>query len=291
MVDTHGNTLTFTHDADGQLTKLVDARGRTTLTLGWANKQLVWMQDISGRGVKLTHNGTGQLTSIKDGAGFSSATGTFSGLVKNFGFTYTTEPVNKNAKLLSVTDPRGNTTDVAYFSATEDSKHTWWVKKLTDRRDHDTTYAYSDPDGNDGEDVAAVVTDVNGSTPSVTSYRVDGFGRTESILDAKAYVEDPTKPTAVVWDQDHNVIKMTDPRGSVSTWEFDDVTGYPTLQKDAEAFAAGTAGTTMTYQQLAARARTPDRPRLRDQAARPGRPAGSEAQRSPTARRRATCSR
>lgn len=251
VVDTHANTLTFTHDADGQLTKIVDARGRTTLTLGWANKHLVWMQDISGRGVKLTHNGTGQLTSIKDGAGFASATGTFTGLVKTFGFTYTTEPVNKNAKLLSVTDPRGNTTDVAYFSATEDPQHTWWVKKVTDRRDHDTTFAYSDPDGNDGEDVSAVVTDVNGSTPSVTSYRVDGFGRTESILDAKAFVEAPGKPTAMLWDQDHNVIKLTDPLGSVSTWEFDDVTGYPTLQKDAEAFAAGTAGTTMTYRQLA----------------------------------------
>ena len=250
VVDTHNNTLTFTHDSDGQLTKLVDARGRTTLTLGWANKHLVWMQDISGRGIKLTHNGTGQLTSLKDGAGFNSATGTFTGLVKNFGFTYTTEPVNKNAKLLSVTDPRGNTTDVTYFEATEDSKHTWWVKKLTDRRDHDTTFAYSDPDGTDGEDAAAVVTDVNGSTPSVTSYRVDGFGRTESILDAKAFVEDPTKPTTLLWDEDHNVIKMTDPRGSVSSSEFDDITGYPTLQKDAEAFAAGTAGITMVYEQL-----------------------------------------
>lgn len=260
VVDSHNNTLAFVHDADGQLTEVTDARGRVTLTLGWAKKRLAWMRDISGRGVQLTYSSTGQLISIKDGGGFDSATGTFSGLAKTFSFTYTTEPVNKNSKLASITDPRGNTTTVSYFSATEQPNYLLWAKRFVDRRGHGTTFAYSDPDASDGDDVLADVTDENGATPSITTYRMDGFGRTEMIRDANvnaAGAAQAHRMTNLLWDGDHNVIKMTAPSGAVSTWDFDDATGYPLEQRDAEAVANGTPPTKMAYDQLE---QTPGRP-------------------------------
>jgi RHS repeat-associated protein len=253
VVDTHANSLMFTHDADGQLTRIADSRNRTTLTLGWTAKRVSWMRELSGRGIRLTYNSTGQLVGIQDGGGFDPATGAFSGPVKTFGFAYTTEPVNKNAKLTTVTDPRGNATAVTYYSATEQPQRTWWVNRLTDRRGNETTFAYADPDGSAGLDVVADVTDANGTTPSVTTYRVDGFGRTTSIRDANvnaAAPEHATKVTHLLWDGDHNVIKMTAPNGTISTWDFDDATGYPLEQRDAEAVANATPPTTMTYRRL-----------------------------------------
>ncbi|MFC7362574.1 RHS repeat-associated core domain-containing protein [Nocardioides astragali] len=249
-VDTHGNMMRFTHDQYGQLSSLADSRNRTTLVLNWVQKRLVGLRDLSGRGIQLGYNGTGQVISIRDGGNFDLSAGTFSGPVKTFGFSYTTEPVNKNAKLLSVTDPRGSTTDVAYFDATEEPKRHWWVKQIEDRRDHTTGFIYSDPDGNLGEDVEVMVFDDNGSATSATTYLVDGFGRTERIRDANAFHGSPNEVTSLLWDGDHNVIKMTDPLGAVSEWEFDDATGYPTLQRDPEAFASGTPGTQMSYHQL-----------------------------------------
>ena len=55
VVDLNDNTMTFTHDADGRLISVRDAKGRTTLTLGWEPKRgsntgrLQWLRDISGR--------------------------------------------------------------------------------------------------------------------------------------------------------------------------------------------------------------------------------------------------
>ncbi len=164
VVDVNSNTMTFTHDGDGQLIAVADAAGRTTLTLGWSGRHLRWMRDLSGRGIKLTYTATDQLLTLEDGGSFTSATQTFgSGApVKKFTFGYTTEPVNKNSKLNAVTDPRGSTSSVVYYTATETPTYKLWPKRFTDRRGQGTTFTYSDPDGSAAKDMVTEVTDENG---------------------------------------------------------------------------------------------------------------------------------
>ena len=54
--------------------------------------------------------------------------------------------------------------------------------------------------------------------------------------------------TQLGWDDQHNVTRLTEANGAVSTWTYDALTGYPTEIKDATAVKNGTAGTTLTYQ-------------------------------------------
>lgn len=69
---------------------------------------------------------------------------------------------NKNVKLVAVTDPRGNTTDLAYYDLPEDDpKFHWWAKRVTDRVDAPTSVEYEDPDGPQGSQIRANVTDAN----------------------------------------------------------------------------------------------------------------------------------
>ncbi|HXH80276.1 AHH domain-containing protein [Nocardioides sp.] len=268
VVDINGNTMRFTHDADGRLISLIDAKGQVTLTLGWDAKRgsktgrLQWIRDISGRGIVFSYTDTLELKGIQDGGGFNSTTGLFAGKVRSFGFGYATEPVNKHARLVTVTDPRANISTIAYWAANDDpsqsAHHQGWVKQLTDRNGQHTTFAYSDPDGNDGNDVAAEVTDLNGTAGStgavVTSYRMDGFGRTTMIRHANANAgvggADTSTVTRLAWDADNNVHRLTAPNGAVSTWEYDPITGYPKVVRSPEAVKNGTDGTVLTYAQL-----------------------------------------
>lgn len=252
VVDRNGNTLSFTYDADGRLTSVQDASGRTTLTLGYDADGLVWIRDISGRALKFHYTPTHQLSMLEDGGDFDPATGEFGAdaEVKAFDLTYTASSVNDNAKLDSVTDPLDHTSTIAYFTSTENSTYAGWPKTFTDRRSNVTEFAYSDPDASDAKDLVADVTDVNGSSPSRTTYRMDGFGRTSSIKDANANAAGSPDLTRLGWDRDHNVIRLTEQNGAVSTWKYDPDTGYPLEIHDAEAFEHDRAGTVLEYEKL-----------------------------------------
>jgi RHS repeat-associated protein len=54
----------------------------------------------------------------------------------------------------------------------------------------------------------------------------------------------------LAWDRDHNVIRLQEPNGAVSTWEYDPVTGYPLKVRDAMAVKNGLAGAVLTYETL-----------------------------------------
>lgn len=252
VVDRNGNTLAFAHDGEGNLVAITDASGRTTLTLGWSGRHLRWVRDISGRGLRFTYTDSDQLATLEDGGGFDSVAQTYaSGApVKKFTFAYTAEPVNKNAKLSAVTDPRGATSGLVYYAPTETPTYALWPKRFTDRGGFGTRFAYTDPDGSAALDLVAEVTDENGTTPSVTTYRMDGFGRTTSIRDANANAAGSAASTKLGWDADHNVIRLEEPNGAVSTWVFDQQTGYPLRVRDAEAVRTNGAATVLTYARL-----------------------------------------
>jgi RHS repeat-associated protein len=268
-VDKNGNTMTFTYEerkSNNKPTKflryITDAAGRKTLTVDYYAKgdaysyidDTTWTRvsatnltnpkiidhvsqvtDISGRKMTFTYTDKGLLGELVDGAGSTN------GAPKTFKFAYDMTQGNKNVKLVKVTDPRGNATNLTYnYPQTgDDPQFHWTTKSYTDRLGFPTAFAYTDPDGPQGQTINATVTDAENHA---TAYVMDGYGRPTQTTDAKNQV------TKLGWDNDHNVIRMEEANNSVSTWTYDAKTGYPTEIKDAEAVKNGTAGTVLTYQ-------------------------------------------
>ncbi|MEV1154938.1 DNRLRE domain-containing protein [Micromonospora chokoriensis] len=269
-VDKNGNTMTFTYEerkSNNKPTKflryITDAAGRKTLTIDYYAKgqsfdyinDTTWARvsgatnltnpkiidhisqitDISGRKMTFTYTDKGLLGELIDGAGSTN------GGPKTFKFAYDMTQGNKNVKLVKVTDPRGNATELQYFSpsAGDDPTWHWRTKHYTDRNDkaYLTQFAYVDPDATNT--IRTTVTDAENHS---TVYLQDGYGRPIETTNAKNEV------TKLEWDGDHNVTKLTEDNNAVSTWAYDAKTGYPTEIRDAEAVKNGTPGTVLTYQ-------------------------------------------
>jgi RHS repeat-associated protein len=188
--------------------------------------------DISGRTLTFTYTDKGLLGELVDGAGSAQP--------KVFEFAYDMTQGNKNVKLVRVTDPRGNDTGLDYYSRPEDDpQFKWRLKTITDRLGNATQFAYTDPDGPQGNTMSTVVTDAENHA---TTHLLDGFGRPVQATDAK------NQTTTLDWDSDHNVVRLEEETGAISTWVYDHITGYPTQIRDAEAVANDTPATTLAYQ-------------------------------------------
>ncbi|MCK2216365.1 DNRLRE domain-containing protein [Actinomadura sp. ATCC 31491] len=265
IVDKNGNTMSFTYErrrSNNKPTKflqyITDATGRKTLSLSYYKKgqnytyidDTTWqpvddtkltnphiidnvesITDIAGRKVTFDYTDKGLMARMIDGAGDEQA--------KTFRFRYDATQGNKNVKLVSVKDPRGNDTDLKYYEAPVDPKDLWKIETLTDRLDGVTKFDYVDPDGPQGGVINATVTD---PLQHPTKYVLDAYGRPESITNAK------NETTSLQWDPDHNVVKLTEANQAYATWAFDQKTGYPLELKDAEANKNGTTPTTLVYQ-------------------------------------------
>ncbi|MGW4799070.1 golvesin C-terminal-like domain-containing protein, partial [Nonomuraea sp. NPDC004297] len=265
IVDKNGNSMSFTYErrhSNNKPTKflqyITDAAGRRTLTFDYHVKgqdytyidDETWqpvadtkltnphiidtvesITDIAGRKVTFAYTDKGLMARMIDGAGDDEA--------KTFGFRYDATQGNKNVKLVAITDPRGNDTDLKYYEAPVDPKNLWKIETLTDRLDGVTRFDYVDPDGPQGGVINATVTD---PLTHQTKYVLDAYGRPESITNAK------NETTRLEWDPDHNVTKLTEANQAYATWTFDQKTGYPLEMKDAEANKNGTNPTTLAYQ-------------------------------------------
>ncbi|MFJ8582046.1 DNRLRE domain-containing protein [Micromonospora sp. NPDC093277] len=269
IVDNNGNEMLFTYEerkSNNAPTKflkyITDPTGRKTLTIDyyvkgqdydyiddttWTRKSatkltnpkiidhISQITDISGRKLTLTYTDKGLLGELVDGAGSTN------GAPKTFKFAYDMTQGNKNVKLVKTTDPRGNATNLVYnYPKTgDDPKFHWTTKSYTDRLDQLTQFDYVDPDGPQGSNINATVTDAENHA---TQYLLDGYGRAYQTTNAK------NETTKLGWDDDHNVIRLEEANGAVSTWAYDPKTGYPTLVRDAEAVRNGWPGTVLTYQ-------------------------------------------
>lgn len=264
VVDRNGNTQTFTHEERRSQNKPVkflqyvtDPAGRQTLTLEYYQKgedyqfvddsgqlvsdtnltnphiidQLRSVTDVDGRRIELFYTDKGLMARLVDGAGTPKA--------KTFRYAYDALQGNRNVKLVGVTDPRGNTTDLSYYDPPPEPKFHWWAESITARDGGTTGFAYVDPDGQAGSVIETTVTDPE-TNPMV--YVTDGFGRPTSVTDALA------QTTSLAWDADNNVVELTEANGAVTSWTYDQDTGYPLTITDPEANANGTPATVLTYQ-------------------------------------------
>ncbi|MFI6500342.1 DNRLRE domain-containing protein [Nonomuraea typhae] len=262
VVDKNGNTMTFTYERRlkcfNKTTKflqhITDAAGRRTLSIEYYKKgqdytyidhdgrevsgrrltnphildNVQSITDLAGRKVTFVYTVKGLMAKMVDGAGDAKA--------KTFAFDYDSDWSHRNAKLVAVKDPRGNTTSFTY-----NRTHALdWCKlrlaSIKDRLGGITELGYAG--GPRARTVRATVTDPlrNG-----TVYVLDEYGRPEQIVNAKR------EATTLTWDGDHNVVKLTEANGAFATWKFDAKTGFPLELRDAEANHHGTPPTTLAY--------------------------------------------
>ncbi|UYQ60705.1 DNRLRE domain-containing protein [Streptomyces peucetius] len=256
-VDKNGNTQTFTYEerkSNNKPTKflkyITDPAGRQSLTVDYYNKRdasyeyiddtgakvtgsnltnskiydhVKSMTDISGRKIAFYYTEKGLLGQFTDGVG--------SGQPKDFTFTYDATQGNKNVKLVKATDPRGNGTSLAYYYPKEgdDPKYHWWTQTITDRLQGATGFTYA-ANATNPKFTDTKVTDAENHA---TDYVTDDFGRPVQTTNAKS------QTSKMSWDADNNVTYLEEANGAKTAYCYDQKTGYPLWQRDAENNKAG----------------------------------------------------
>ncbi|MFE4990140.1 DNRLRE domain-containing protein [Streptomyces mirabilis] len=271
VVDKNGNTQTYTyeqHKTQGKAAKFLayvtDPAGRQSLTLDYYKKGDASYSYIDGTGAKVT--GTSltdpdiydHVKSITDISGSVSGLPTrkisfyytVQGLLgqftdgdgstqpKNFKFTYDATQGNKNVKMVTATDPRGHDTKLAYYAPQtgDDPKYHWWTKTITDRLNGDTGFAYAV----DTVNTKFTDTTVTDAETHATKYVTDDFGRPVQTTNAKS------QTAKMSWDADNNVTYLEEDNGAKTAYCYDQKTGYPLWQRDAENNKAGVPDQTTT---------------------------------------------
>ncbi|MEU6304790.1 DNRLRE domain-containing protein [Streptomyces chartreusis] len=258
-VDKNGNTQTYTYEERRSnnkptkfLTYITDPAGRQSLRVEYYKKGDASYDYIDDTGAKVTGSNLtnskiyDHIKSITDISGSVSGLPvrkisffyTMKGLLgqftdgdgssqpKVFKFTYDATQGNKNVKLVKATDPRGNGTDLTYYApqAGDDPKYHWWTKSINDRLDGDTGFAYAANTAN----TKFTDTTVTDAETHATKYVTDDFARPVQTTNAKS------QTTKMSWDSDNNVTYLEEDNGARTAYCYDQKTGYPLWQRDAE---------------------------------------------------------
>ncbi|WP_246101566.1 DNRLRE domain-containing protein [Streptomyces cyaneus] len=259
VVDKNGNTQTYTYEERKSnnkptkfLTYITDPAGRQSLRVEYYKKGDASYDYIDDTGAKVTGSNLtnskiyDHVKSITDISGSVSSLpvrkisffyttkgllgrftdGDGSSQPKVFKFTYDATQGNKNVKLVKATDPRGNATDLAYYApqAGDDPKYHWWTKTINDRLDGDTGFAYAANTTN----TKFTDTTVTDAETHATKYVTDDFARPVQTTNAKS------QSTKMSWDADNNVTYLEEDNGAKTAYCYDQKTGYPLWQRDAE---------------------------------------------------------
>ncbi|MFI1714417.1 DNRLRE domain-containing protein [Streptomyces litmocidini] len=256
-VDKNGNTMLFTYEerkSNNKPTKFLkyvtDPASRQTMTVDYFKKgdnsyeyvsstgtiatgsnltnskiydHIKSVTDVSGRKINFWYTDKGLLGQFTDGVGSSQP--------KVFKFTYDATQGNKNVKLVAATDPRGNATKLDYYAPQngDDPKYHWWTKTITDRLQGTTGFTYAADTGSP-KFTDTGVTDAENHT---STYVTDDFARPVQVTNAKSQI------TKLSWDADNNVTYLEEANGAKTAYCYDQKTGYPLWQRDAENNKAG----------------------------------------------------
>ncbi|MGJ3560732.1 hypothetical protein ACR6C2_29245 [Streptomyces sp. INA 01156] len=111
----------------------------------------------------------------------------------------------------------------------DDPKYHWWTQTITDRLGGDTDFAYAVDAGN----AKFLDTTVTDAESHATKYVTDDFGRPVQTTNATS------QTTKMAWDADNNVTYLEEANGAKIAYCYDQKTGYPLWQRDAENNKAG----------------------------------------------------
>lgn len=217
------NTTTYTYDAEGNQTGVIDPLGNTTTYEYDADGNLIRITDPLGNVTTYTYDGRGNRLTETDALGNT-----------------TTSTYDLMDRLLSVTDALGNTTNYGYdengnrISETNANGNTdtyvydAWNRliQVTDPLGNTTSYTYDSRDNRTG------MTDANGNTTTYTYDISDRLIRETNALGGQ---------TNYTYDPAGNVLAITDACGNTTTYAYDSAN-----QKISETNAAGET-TTFSY--------------------------------------------
>jgi len=148
-------TLTVNYYTKGQSYSYIDSNGVLQAASNLTDPSIIdhvsSIVDIAGRTVDFYYTTNGLLARVVEGAGTSVA--------KTFNFTYDATQGMKNVKLIAVQDPRGDTTNIAYYPNSSPTK--WWTQYATDRLTNTTGFAYTQPGAIAGAATQTTVTDAS----------------------------------------------------------------------------------------------------------------------------------
>ncbi len=181
-------------------TKMIDARGNTTIYRFNPQGILLDVTDPMGQTRIFGHDSKGQVTAIKGNGMCPSCGDPANG---DQSFTY-----DDYGNRTSMTDALGKTTTYAYTSPLDDDGLPKFqrVEKVTDPLGNETRYTY-DSKGN-----LLSVTDANGHK---TSMEYNEFGQVKSVIDPLG------QTTAMSYDNYGNVATTTDPLGNQTVLHYD----------------------------------------------------------------------
>ena len=207
--DRNGNVIRFTYEVDNhgllglllpaqkRVIRITDsagvvdypaASGRTMFIRYDTNDRVAEIEDHAGRKLQLTYDAKSYLRTMTEAAGTSAERVTR--------FDYSGGPNPNDLDLTTITDPRGNTTKIAYGDG--------GVASITNRRVNTTRFTYA-RDPQDSSHKLTTVTDPRGYA---TVHRLDPIGRPVKLTDARATVMDLT------WDTDNNPKRIVAAAGS-----------------------------------------------------------------------------
>jgi RHS repeat-associated protein len=248
-VDKNGNEADFSYSQRQSqnkprefLTYITDPLSRQTLTVTYYNKgdsfsyidSSTWnmvdatnltdpaiidhiksITDVGGRTVNFYYTSEGLLGRLVDGFGTNEA--------KTFNFTYDMTQGMKNVKLITVQDPRNNTTNLTYYPPSSPWK--WMTWTVSDRLGQTTSFSYQEPGAIQNAVQQTTVVDANNGS---WVYQIDSSGR---MIQA---VNPIPETTSLAWDDDNNVKSLTENNGATTFWTYDQKTGYPLTFTDAQ---------------------------------------------------------
>src|SRR5207244_1504775 len=195
MQDRHGNQLTFTRDANKNLTDITSPNGRWIHFTIDTSSRITQATDQSGRTVQYTYDtpcGSGLLCKVTDANG---------------GVWSHTYDANKN--MLTITDPR----QIVYLTNQYDANNR--VKKQTQA--DNTTFQFSYTLDNSGKVTQTNVTDPRGNLRQVT-FNSDGY----VLNDARAVGKPEQQTISYVRQPVSNlVLSTTDALNRQTTYTYD----------------------------------------------------------------------
>jgi len=216
--DRNGNKLTFSRDANSNLTQITSPNGRyIQFTLDPAGR-ITQATDNIGRIVRYAYDGGGRLTQVTDANG-----------------GITTYAYDGNNNMLSITDPRG----IQYLTNQYDSNNRVVTQTLADGSVYQISYTL-DSNGNVSQ---ATVKDPLKNTRQVT-FNSNGYTASDTLAVGTPQEE------AYTFNRDLStnlLSSMTDPLGRVTSFTYDGLGNLSSVTQ-----LSGTSGavtTSFTYQQ------------------------------------------
>jgi RHS repeat-associated protein len=221
IVDTNGNTTTFTYNGSGQLIEIEDASGRKTTIQYGANGYVSSITDPANRTTTYEYDGQGNLIKVIDPANFETTYGydadhniTSITDAKNITTTiqYTDDQVTSISRPITINGTvETSTTTYSYDTQNE-------ITTVVDGEGNRVDYKYS-PNGNIEE---IIENPLDAQNKAVTSFYYDNHNNLTKVVDANTNQSSGTQAYIYSYDENGNITSVQLPENQTESYTYDD---------------------------------------------------------------------